>query len=182
MSPLLDEKIRGTRKRGRAWNAYPHARLEFAAEQCLKLAGERVYGSVGNVGRTLRRGDCPNIAVFQTTAAVADAGVEEIMLAASSLERRILPLAALQRIAVFSLADQVLVQQHLECSRMNKDLMVAVDLKGGQPRYPKYVESQRSGPGLNFLQLTRELYEAIRNKDADREGTLSKQLSEACFD
>src|SRR5689334_12604359 len=51
-SPLLDEKLRGHRKPGRAWNAYPHVRFDFLAQKCLELAGGEVYGSLDNVGRT----------------------------------------------------------------------------------------------------------------------------------
>lgn len=182
MSPLLDEKIRGTRKPGRAWNAYPHARLEFSASECLEVAGGKVYGSVGNVGRTLRRGECPIIAVYDSVEAVTTARVEEILLAAGTLKRRILPLGALRRITVFSRAEQALVQQHLEWETTRKELVVALDLKDGQPRYPKYAESQEDGPGRKFLRLTRELYEAIWNNDAERQATLIEQLSEACFD
>jgi hypothetical protein len=182
MSPLLDEKIRGTRIPGRGWNVYPHARLEFSALECLKLAGGQVYGSVGNIGRTLRLGACPSIAVYHSVAAVAEASVEEIMLAAGSLERRILPLSALRRITVFSLADQALVQHHLNLGTMKTKLVVALDLKDGRPRYPKYAESQEDGPGREFLRLTRELYEAIWNNNGDRQAALIDKLSEACFD
>ena len=182
MSPLLDEKIRGTRKPGRVWNAYPHARLEFAASECMKLAGGQVYGSFENVGRLLKRGEKPTITVYRSKEAVAAAKVQEIMLAACSLERRMLSLSALQRITVFSHADQILVKRHLEWAAIDKERTVVVDLKEGQPRYPMYAESQNDGPGREFLNLTRELYNAIWESDRGRQATLLTQLSDACFD
>jgi hypothetical protein len=65
---------------------------------------------------------------------MAVAGAEEVMLAAGSLERRGLPLGALRRIMVFSLADHTLVQQHFDWGTIKKEPVVALDLKDGQLR------------------------------------------------
>jgi hypothetical protein len=175
-SALLDEKLRGTRKPGRAWNAYPHVRFVFSAQECLKLAGGQVHGSLDNVGRTLKRGGRPRVALYRNVSDIQAAKVEEILIPASSLEahQRRLPWKALRRIVMFSDSDHVLVAEHF--SRVGQSWPTALEEK------VKYAASQRDGPGKQHLNLTQEYYKAIWEGDCDREERLSCQLAMMCFD
>jgi hypothetical protein len=175
-SALLDEKLRGHRKPGRAWSAYPHVRFDFSAQECLTLAGGEVYGSLDNVGRTLRRGERPRVAVYREVSAIRVAKVAEIMIPASSLEahQRRLPWRALRRLVMFSRADQDLVTEHF--SRVGQSLPTALEEKD------QYAASQREGPGQQHLHLTCEYYKAIWAADRHRETELGRLLAHSCFD
>jgi hypothetical protein len=171
--PLLDEKLRGHRRKDRPWNAYPHLRLEFCARRCMENAGGRVFASLDNVGRTLGNGEQPRI-LSCTSPGDISTDVEEILLPATSLPDRRLPLNALQRIIAFSPGDHALVQAHLSWA----NAVHQVDLCEKQ----KYAQSQIDGPGRTLLELTSTLFRAIREGDHDSQTEIMEQLATTCFD
>lgn len=179
-APLLDEKLRGHRRpksEGRAWNAYPHIRLDFSAAKCLQLAGGWVYGSLDNVGRKLKSNERPRIRRYGSVAEVARGDVREIIVPVASLEKhgRCLPLAiALQRIVAFSTSDRDLVKEYL--IHANHTFIVTLDEK------PEYAASQKIGSGYANLALILEFYHAVTSDNLRRQEELLKRLATECFD
>lgn len=174
-SPLLDEKIRGTRTPGVAWRAYPHVRFALSAERCLTSAGGMVFGSPNNVGRTLRKGLQPVAKPYTSPARLEADGVEEILIDAGRLPEGRIPLTAVEFVDAFSDADAGLVADHL--GRIGVRLKVCIDPKKG-----KYAAGQRVHPGADFLNLTRRYYEAVWSGDGDRQRSLRLELQTSCFD
>jgi hypothetical protein len=171
-SPLLRHKIEGTRKPGANWKARPHLRLGFSPEECLKLAGGRVFGSRENVGRTLANGAQPRILDLTSAQRAEAERVEEIMIPAAKLS-----LNALRQIVTFSTADRDLVRDHLRWAKMSP-LVEQLQLEEKE----KYAKGQTVPPGSNYLRKTREFYGAIWSNDVQRQTTLLEELAKECFD
>lgn len=173
-SPLLDEKLRGTRTPGATWRVYPHVRFAASAERCLAAAGGQVFGSPDNVGRTLNKGRQPRVTVYDSTDRLKGDKVKEILLDMGHRTDRSLPLTVVEYVAAFSAADADLVEDHF--GRVGSPLKVHVEPKDG------YVGGQGRDPGAGFLAKTRLYYEAIWSGDADRQQQLRLELQKSCFD
>ncbi len=122
----------------------------------------------------LRRSFPVEIRTFRSYLDVQRSKVEELLIPADRLERRILPLSTVRAIKCFSSADRDLVQSHLAWS--GHKIEVELD------EISRYVEGQSQPPGSVFLDLTKQLYEAIRDGKADNVKQHLDMLASTCFD
>jgi len=172
--PLLKDKLSKTRQRTVVWKSYPHALLCFCSGACLKAADFRVFGSPVNVGRALRSGTTPEIKRYRSYLDVHSSKVQELLIPADCLEGRMLPLSSLRGVKCFSPADVELLQTHLRSDGHNIPVEV-------EPQ-PQYVEGQSQSPGAEFLEWTKELYEAKQMGQEEKETLLLGKLLLTCFD
>lgn len=172
--PLLTAKVRGRVRRGEPGKAFPHVRFKLNALKCLEFAKWEVYGSIENVGRTLRDGKEPVVKIYRSRQQVQNAGVKEIMVPASILPDRLLPLTAVSEITTFSQLDCDLVQQHL-CKITSTVSLTCKPMSA-------YILGQSKGRGQQFAVTTRALCEAIWKADDRLQAQLSENLAELCFD
>ncbi len=172
--PLLKDKLAKTRQRAVVWKAYPHALLCFCSAACLKAADYRVFGSPVNVGRALRSGGTPEIKRYRSYLNVASAKVQELLIPADCLEGRMLSLSSLRGIKCFSPADMEILQTHLRSNGHN----IPVEVE----QQPQYVEGQSQPPGAEFLEWTKQLYEAMQTGNEEKEKVLLSKLALTCFD
>jgi hypothetical protein len=140
----------------------------------LKAADYRVYGSPVNVGRALRNGGTPEIRRYRSYLDVQSSKVLELLIPADCLEGRILSLSSLRGIKCFSPADMELLQTHLRSN--GHDIPVEVE------QQPQYVEGQTQPPGAEFLEWTKQLYEAMHTGQEEKEQVLLSKLALTCFD
>jgi hypothetical protein len=171
LPPLLRSKIES---RKGAWKAFPHVVIHFAAPACMNAANRRIYGSIGNVGRTIRAGETLQIAPYTRYTDVYSDSVQEVMIHADNLSNRLLPLNTATCVECFSPADREIVAKYLGASSITLTALLS--------EKRKYVDAQSQPPADNFLKLTREFYEAIRSKDECRQQSLMEQLANLCFD
>lgn len=178
MNNLLLNKICGKRDGG-TWRCYPHVVLRFDSDECLSLLQTPVWGASANVGRSLRDGTEPGFTHYSDNSSMMSDGVQEILILAESIPDRMLPLAALDSIEVFSKADQQLVQSFLDRTALSG---IQVALSIAQQRVSDYTAGQLSTPGSEYLRMHKELFAAIEKRNDVLRRTLVKQLACECFD
>ena len=170
--PLLQDKLAKTRTG--IWKSFPHIGLVFQAGLCLKQAGDRVFGSQDNVGRTLKSKKIPSIKPYTSYLALNWDKVQEIMIPAGLLRNRILELTAVRSLRCFSPHDRELVDQ----IQRYFDWSISVDLEIKE----RYVAGQAAPPGSDYLEKTRTFFDAIQAGREDSEARLRRELAQECFD
>ena len=170
-SNLLRSKMES---RGGRWKAFPHVVIHFSPGKCLKSAGGSVFGSVCNVGRSLKRDETPDVRRFTSYTALGNAGVQEVMIPVTTLPNKTLSIAAATSIQCFSQTDQEIVEKLLSAF----DSHPAVTLTEKEP----YIDAQREPPASEYIELTRQMYGALEAGDRERHLELMLELAHRCFD
>lgn len=169
--PLLRSKMAS---RGGRWKAFPHIVIQFSAAQCLAHSGGAVFASTDNVGRTLRRGETPDVRRFTSYIALYRSGAREVLIPASSLPDRTMPISAATKVQCFSAGDCDIINEQLNTCQ----LPIPVDLVVKH----RYVQAQSEPPASAYLENTKLLYAAYSAGEHERYRQLMTLLSRECFD